>query len=222
MSAPKLSLMPSGGGKFIGDGPGWYRYWAVSNNKTSDSPARATPLAISNSDGLDAVHLSYHDSMQGDLTAKSLEFVRGVRVAHRTVKHWDDVFDCLDIETVNINESILDGDRLRFGIDPNQRSVISTTAWEMEATGGLTFQSRNDSGLLVGRADRFSYSSQKDVFTIFGNATQPAIIRKQHPNGQTGPELRLRSGTINRTTLDGEMVLEGFTIGNLNQEARSR
>ncbi len=221
LHASKLTLIPgskaAGGaiqGQLIGDGPGWYRGWMVpprggmlgrfSREKKEDTSRRL----------LTGIHLVFHDSMQGNLLNKSLEFLRGVRVGVREVERWDDTFDAALMDSISMGDSTLDCDRLKFTVAPGHKTVPGIpTPWEMEATSGVVFRTRSDRGLLEGTASRASYSSEKDLFTVEGAANRPAIFRQTLPNGQKGPEGAVKSMTLRPSTMEVQsMQLQRLNI----------
>jgi hypothetical protein len=214
--AAKLSFAPSGGGKIIGDGPGWYRGW-LRPQKDDDpvSAGRATMIDGGDTE-LSGIHLIFSDSMQAHLTDRSLEFRRGVRVGVRPVTSWDEAFDASTMDAISLGDSTLDCDRLRFtvepGFDPSRRVAGAPTPWEMEATRGVVFRTRNDRGLLEGTASRASYASSKDLFTIDGGPNRAATFRQTRPDGTAGPDLAVRSMTIRPKS----MILENMILERLH------
>ncbi len=217
MSAPKLTLLPASGGRIIGDGPGWYRGWMLNPESTDEpGPNRSTPIGPGDA-GLYGVHLTYHESMSGSMSARSLEFDRGIRVATKPLVNWTDAFDARAMDVVGLGESTLDCDHLRFMIDPRyvtstRRSPGTPLPWEMEASGGLVFKTRTERGLLDVNATRASYASAKELFTIVGSANQPATLQNTSPNGKPGYRLALPQVVINPRTLEFQSVLESAQI----------
>ncbi len=208
MSAPQLSFMPMAGGKLLGDGPGWYRAWMLAKNATGEPTLRG-------------IHLDYYESMQADVSVKSLEFIRGVRVATKFVNRWDEIVDASAMVQLSMDESTMDCDQLRFAVDPRfvavpPRGIKQPTPWEMEASGGVVFKTRNERGMFDGTAQRAAYSSSKGVFTVEDGANRPAVFRQTQPNGQAGPELAVKTMTILPETMEIQnMVLERFNFGML-------
>lgn len=216
MHAAQLTLSPDAGGRLVGQGPGWYRGWLIPNSNASlmgrgDPPPRAV-----NERAITGIHLVFHDSMQGNLTSRHLDFLRGVRVGSRTLTSWEEVFDARTMDAISMGESTLDCDRLRFNVEPGasrtQRVAGMSTPWEMEADGGVVFRTRNDHGLLEGTASRASYSSSKDLFTVEGAPNRAAIFRQTRPDGSAGPEGAVRTMTIR----PGTMKVENAVIERLN------
>ncbi len=220
MNAPKLTLMPAAGGKLIGDGPGWYRGWMLASKpQLGSGPNQSTP-SVPGEAGLNGVHLTYHESMLGDLQNKNLEFNRSVRVATKPIANWTDAFDANKMESVGIDESTLDCDQLRFTIDPRFSASNPSTArtpmpWEMEASGGVVFKTRNERGLFDGTASRAAYASAKEVFIIENAPNRPATLRKTLPDGQPGPYVEVVEATINTRTMELQMVPLRFNFGTL-------
>lgn len=216
MHAIMLTLTPDNGGRLLGDGPGWYRGWMIP--KTSGTPfARREQASKQNgAPSITGLHLVFNDSMQGDLSNRNLEFLRGVRVGVRGVASWDDAFDAQTMDAISLGESTLDCDRLRFSVEPGFRNqgplAGSPPPWEMEATSGVVFRSRSENGLLEGTATRASYSSSKDLFTVEGAPNRAAIFRQTRPDGTPGPEGAVRTMSIR----PGTMKVENAVIERLN------
>ncbi len=221
MSAPRLTLMPASGGRLVGEGPGWYRGWTLATpTPESQGPNRSTPTSPGE-DGLQGIHLTYHESMSGNMTAKSLEFERGVRVATKTVPNWTDAFDAAAMDFVGLGESTLDCDRLRFMVDPryiaaNRPSPGVPAPWELEAGGGVVFKTRTERGLFNVTAARASYASAKELFTIDGAPGRPAVMQQTLPDGKPGPRVVGR-GTINSRTLELQFEFESFDGGTIQK-----
>ncbi len=117
LQASKLVFSPAAGGGLIGQGPGWYRAWIVPQ---SDNAMRPTDRGKSadDQDTLTGLHLVFGDSMRGDLSARTLDFLKGVRVGIRPVSNWDESFDAVAMDSISIGESTLDCDQLRFAVEP--------------------------------------------------------------------------------------------------------
>ncbi len=222
--ARSLTMAPGDGGRLIGAGPGWYRGWTTGNPmdaSASNSDTKQRDALIADAtliDGaareLTGIHLTFNDSMQADLSAQNLDFLRGVRVGVQSVTSWDQSFDAAKMDSISNGQSTLDCDRLRFSFEPSQSQIgfgadsryasRSSTAWEMEAVSGVVFRSRGERGLVEGTASRAAYSSSKDVFTIEGPPSRPAIFRQTQPDGQPGPEVAVYSLRIRPKTMTVE------------------
>ena len=228
MQAPRLRLLPSGGGKLMGAGPGWVRSWMYSDSKG--------PLAMPDTEANDkggstksrslmGIHLVYHDSLQGDLVNKSLAFLRGVRVGVKPVADWVETFDAHQMDSISNGESTMDCDTLQITVAPgmeNRPKVPGMTApWELQARGGVLFRSRSEQGLVEGKAASAVYASQKDLFTIQGTPKRGATIRNTKPNGQQGPVLNMRTMSIRPKTLEFDMTMDSVISGKI-PEAQNR
>lgn len=214
--ASTLTMTPAAGGKLVGSGPGWYRGWMRAKSNPALGMESASTLIDSADRELTGIHLTFNDSMQADLTGRNLDFLRGVRVGVRAVEGWNDAFDAAEMDAISMGESTLDCDRLRFTIEPGQlrgaQIAGMSTPWEMEATSGVVFRTRNDRGLLEGTANRAAYSSSKDLFTVEGAPNRAAIFRQTRPDGQKGPEGAVRTITIRPKT----MKIENAVFERLN------
>lgn len=222
--ARSLTMSPSAGGLLTGAGPGWYRGWSVGGgtNPFAAGDQKPAPSAALVSDStmiddakrdLTGIHLTFNDSMQVDMTNRSLDFLRGVRVGIQPVNGWDQAFDAAKMDAITVGQSTLDCDRLRFAVEPALVTTPSTiagfsggrsTAWEMEAISGVVFRTRNDQGLLECTAARAAYSSSKDKFIIDGAPNRPAIFRRTNPDGSPGIEGAVRTTTIRPRTMQLE------------------
>ncbi len=216
LHANQLTLSPDAGGRLVGQGPGWYRGWMIPKSDGPLSGRQNQSAKDPNERSITGIHLVFNDSMQGDLYARKLDFLRGVRVGVRSVESWEAVFDAQKMDAISVGESTLDCDRLRFNVEPgfdNSRRLAGTpTPWEMEANSGVVFRTRNDSGLLEGTASRASYSSSKDLFTVEGAPNEPAIFRQTRADGSAGPEGAVRTMSIR----PGTMKVENAVIERLN------
>ncbi|WP_160168363.1 hypothetical protein, partial [Novipirellula maiorica] len=215
LHAEKLTLVPSGGGKLFGAGPGWYRCWTRGDQSGLKPGGSAKPTVPSNL--LTGIHLIFNDTMQGDILNKSLDFMRGVRVGVRDVASWDDTFDAQTMDALSAGQTTLDCDHLRIGISPeaaNRPSLAGLpTPWETEAVGGVIFRTRNERGLLECSATRAAYSAAKDMFTMHGAPNRPALFRQQLPDGQPGPEGAVKSMSLKLKTMEVEnLQLERLSI----------
>ncbi len=215
LHAEKLTLVPTGGGKLYGSGPGWYRCWTRGDQGSLKSGGGAKPKIDRNQ--LTGIHLIFHDTMQGDMLNKSLDFMRGVRVGVRDVATWDDTFDAQTMDALSAGQSTLDCDHLRLGISPEAAAMPSIagmpTPWETEAAGGVIFRTRNERGLFECSATRAAYSAAKDLFTMHGAPNRPALFRQQLPDGQPGPEGAVKSMSLKLKAMEVENLQpERFSI----------
>ncbi len=219
LHSPRLTLLPSGGGKLIGAGPGWYRAWMyapkqglLSRSDASDEDSQPQ---------LTGVHLTYHEALEGDLTNKTLSFLKGIRVGIQPIETWKTVFDAKTMDELSTGESTLDCDRLSLAIAPGYadgaRAIPGLpTPWEMEAVSGVVFRTRSENGLLEATAARAAYASGKDLFTIEGAPNRGAIIQQTKATGQPGPRLTAKELTIKPKTFEiiGSKI-QSFNLGTL-------
>lgn len=214
LTTPELTFRPETS-TVVGIGPGWYRAWMQTEQ---------LPLAsVVTSDGfrpadesLVGLHLAFRDSLQANVSNQSLEFVGNVRIASRPVVGWDDRIDAEQVEGLRLGESTLDCERLRLGIDPNRSRRLISTAWEMEATGRVIFQTRNDKGLFSGQAQRASYTAAKDVFLIEGEPGYGATLNQTLPTGAAGMNVAVKRMSVNTRTMEVLSVeFERLQLGTL-------
>ncbi len=215
--ATKLTLTPAAGGELVGDGPGWYRGWMRPQPGGLLSGPGNQELVDGQDSKLTGIHLVFNDSMRGDMTGRNLDFLRGVRAAVRPVDSWDEAFDAMTMDAISMGDSTLDCDRLRFSVEPGydaaRRIPGAPTPWEMEATSGVVFRTRNERGLLAGTASRAAYSSSKDLFTVEGAPNRAATFNQTLQDGSKGPEGAVRTMSIRPRTMKIEnLVLERFNI----------
>lgn len=210
LHASMLSLTPGEAGliqagRLVGQGPGWFRGWMVPSDKKSFLPFGGEDVAEERR--LTGVHLMFNDSMLGDLSVKTLEFLRGVRVGVRPVKDWNDAFDASTMDAISLGDSTLDCDRLKFAITPQLKAPTrfggrQPVPWEMEAISGVVFRTRNERGLLEGTASRAAFSSAKDLFTLDGAPNRAAIFRQTLPDGKPGPEGAVKTMSLRPSTME--------------------
>ncbi len=221
LQATQLTFSPLSGGGLLGQGPGWYRGWFVPQNGSGSFQlaSQRTPAARNPEDEskLTGVHLVFGDSMRGDMQARTLDFLKGVRVGIRPVSDWDESFDAAAMDSISSGESTLDCDQLRFAVAPGFESSDRMNGlpmpWEVEASSGVVFRTRNERGLIEGTAGRTGYASGKQLFTADGAPNRPAIVRQTRPDGSNGIDMRVRTMTIDLGTMTiVNQVLEGFSI----------
>ena len=219
LNAQMLTLKPSESGTLKADGPGWYRGWVVPK---ADQPLLASGgnrvgvESDPNDRPITGAHLVFYDQMFASFDRQQLDFSRGVRVGVRPVDSWESLFDAQKMDAISVGESTLDCDQLRFNLEPqgqvHSRIAGVSARWEMTASQGVVFRSRNERGLVEGTAVRAAYSSSKDLFTVEGGPSSPAIFRQTLPDGSPGPEGAVRSMTIR----PGTMKVENAVIERLN------
>lgn len=219
--AKKLTLTPGTVGTLVGAGPGWYRGWMRPVSNDAFLGRKSKPATAEEAKGLTGIHLVFNDSMQANMSTRNLDFLRGVRVGVRSVANWEEGFDANAMDMISLGDSTLDCDRLRFNIEPGfstkPASRISRTRpptpWELEASSGVFFRTRDENGLLETTASRVTYSSSKDLFTISGVPNRPAIFRQTMPDGSKGQEGAVQTMTIRPKTMTIEnAILERWNI----------
>ncbi len=222
MQAPRLTLLPSGGGKLMGAGPGWVRSWMYADTSGPLAPpddSGSNKVTSTGERRLTGLHLVYHQALRGDLATKSLAFLRGVRVGVKPVVDWQDTFDAYEMDSISNGESTIDCDSLHITVAPtvgNRPKLPGmTTPWELQARDGVKFRSRSEQGLIEGTADNAVYASQKDLFTIEGTPNRGARISKTSPNGEQGPVLNMRKMSIRPKTLEFDMTMDSVISGKL-------
>jgi len=212
INASKLTFSPASGGGLVGEGPGWYRGWFIPQSGQG-MPGASVQLQhasdgqqlASNESSLTGVHLVFGNSMRGDLSARTLDFLKGVRVGIRPVPSWDESFDAMTMDAISTGESTLDCDQLRFAIEPgflqSDRTAGVPMPWEVAATSGVVFRTRTERGLIEGTASRAVYASGKQLFTADGAPNRPAIVRQTRADGSRGFEQAVRTITIQTGTM---------------------
>ena len=207
LNTAQLRLLPLADGRLIGSGPGWYRGWlrdafwkGNTARSTAQRKADSNAAADPSSELLTGVHLTFNDAMVGELQTRSLEFNRGVRIGVRSVAAWEEAFDVAQMNTIGLEESSLDCERLRVQVDPIATTTPSRSSprapnarvpmpIEMVADGGLMFRTRNQNGLYEALASEARYSSAKDRFTVTGSANRVAQFRRTASPGQPSDTL---------------------------------
>jgi hypothetical protein len=225
LEAKQLVFSPLSGGGFVGQGPGCYRAWLVPQSR-SGLLASSEPTTNQSESTLTGVHLIYGESLRGDLTNRTLDFLQGVRAGIRPVAGWEDAFDAATMDALALEESTLDCDQLRLAIAPGYspspaapspaaRSHISSLPlpWEVQAISGVLFRTRNQYGLIEATASRSAYTSSKQLFTAEGGPNRPAVVQQTRPDGSNGPVLKGRTISIHLGSMTiVDLVLENFTF----------
>ncbi len=200
LSAPNLVMKPQTG-TMTGAGPGWYRVWMQANPDSvfdlQSDPSQRT---------MHGAHLVYQESLNVSLNDQSLDFNRQVRIGARAVSSFEEIVDVNQMQGLRLGESLLDCERLRLSVDMSRSQTPAASAWEMEATGGLAFQTRNERGLFSGTADRGSYAAAKDLFLIDGAPGRAAVFSQTLPTGQPGGSATVKHMAINPKSMEIESI----------------
>jgi len=200
LTVPELTMRPESS-QLSGLGPGWYRAWikheggGMSSAVTSGGFRPSAPT-------MTGIHLVFKDSMQANLNLQSLDFLRGIRIASREVKSWDDVIDVETIQGLRQGESTIDCDRLRLAIDQTQPAGLDSPPWEMEAIGNVVYHTRNERGLYNGVAERAAYAAAKDMFLIEGQPGRSATMNQTLPTGAAGTNAAVKRLSVNTRTME--------------------
>ena len=200
LTVPELTMRPESS-QLSGLGPGWYRVWSknegggLSSGVTSGGFRPSEPT-------MTGAHLVFKESLQANLNLQSLDFLRGVRIASRQVKSWDDMIDVEAIQGLRQGESTLDCDRLRLAIDQTQPTGFDSPPWEMEAIGNVVYHTRNERGLYNGVAERAAYAAAKDMFLIEGQPGRSATMNQPLPTGAAGTSAAVKRLSVNTRTME--------------------
>jgi hypothetical protein len=192
-----------------GMGPGWYRGWMAAKPDAMSNSNDST-LIDSAAGTLTGVHLIFQDRMVADLSRQDLHFQSGVRVAMQNVDSWDSVLEASQISEPAVGTKLLDCDRLRMSVDrsaPRVPGIQPPPAWEVQAEGGITFQTRSENGLMHGTAALATYSASKDLFTARGVPGQPATVNQVRPDGTPGASGLLELFAIRPSTMKVESAV---------------
>ncbi len=163
------------------------------------------------------MHLTFRDYMELKLVEKLLDFKGRVEVAVGPVRSLDEFIDISRMRTLQLEQSLLRGDHIRiYNADDVTRSPTASlagTAWEMEASGNVNFETRSESGEMVGRASRVTYVQAKDLVVINGDPQIPAEIRFRPDNTSRYAlaVLSLWQGSINTKSFQasGDLKIAG-------------
>ncbi len=193
-----------------GSGPGWYRVWMQANpDSVFDLQSDASQRTMH------GAHLVYQDSLNVSLNDQSLDFNKQVRIGSRAVGSFDEIVDVGQMQGLRLGESLLDCERLRLSVDMSRSGTPAAAAWEMEASGGLAFQTRNERGLFSGTADRGSYAAAKDLFLMDGAPGRSAVFTQTLPTGQPGGSATVKHMAINPKTMEIESIeFDRLQLGN--------
>ncbi|MCA9139191.1 MAG: hypothetical protein KDB00_20600, partial [Planctomycetales bacterium] len=221
IAASRLVFSPAEGGRVMGAGPGWYRAWMMTDQKsTMMAPQKAT-AQDRNRRVLQGVHLTFRESMQGDLEKETLAFTGGVRTGVRELQSWNDAVDVSQMERLAVGEMTLDCQQLQFGITPGmpedlRRIPGMPTPWEMVALGGVVVRTNTETrGLIEGTAARASFESKKSWLNVEGAPGQSAFIRQTWPDGKPGVQAHSPRMLLNTKTFDFQTIMEDAQINNV-------
>lgn len=217
LTTPELTLRPETA-ILSGSGPGWYRAWVKTENKPMGAAVTSGGLRSTDASMI-GVHLVYQDKLEANLNQQSLDFHRGVRIASRPVKAWDEVVDVEAMQGLRLGESTMDCDRLRLAIDTTQPRHLVANAWELEAIGGVLFQTRNEKGLYSGNAGRATYTAAKDLFVIQGDPGRSATMNQTLPTGAPGWSVA-GNGSVNTRTMEVNFEFNRLQLGSLPNLSR--
>lgn len=222
-----LNFTPVDGGVIIGEGPGWYRGWMLSEGTNSLAKRLSLPASANAADEseqktpvLNGVHLAFHQAMRADLATKMLSFLGGVRAGMRELKTWEESVDVRSMERLAIGESTLDCRDLRFGISPEMARNMPRIPgmplhWEMESVGGVVVRTRDEQGWLQCTAGRAAYASRKGRLIIEKSADRSATVMQTQPDGSPGFNFTVPYASVDPKTFDVSTKLENASIGNL-------
>lgn len=225
ISASRLDMLPGQGGQLRGSGPGWYRGWMMMKQKSSLLSPDATAPHLGGR-VLQGVHLTFQDSMQGDLEHETLAFTGGVRTGVRKLQSWDEIVDIAEMERLAVGEMTMDCRQLKFGITPGmpddlRRIPGMPTPWEMVAEGGVVVRSNTEKqGLIEGTATRASYESAKSWLNIEGSPGRDAFIRRTWLDGRPGFQTNSPRMMLNLKTFEFQTIMQDAQINNLTLPGR--
>lgn len=200
LTVPELTMRPDTA-QLSGLGAGWYRAW-IKNEGAGLSSVVTSGGFRPSAPTMTGVHLVFKESLQANLNLQSLDFLRGIRIATREVKSWDDVIDVEAIQGLRQGESTIDCDRLRLAIDQTQPSGLDSPPWEMEAIGNVVYHTRNERGLYNGIAERAAYTAAKDIFLIEGQPGRSATMNQTLPTGAAGTNAAVKRLSVNTRTME--------------------
>jgi hypothetical protein len=223
ITADRLDFAPDDGGQLLGTGPGWYRGWMLTDQKNSVLSPRAAESEHLADKVLQGVHLTFRNSMRGDLNRQSLAFDGGVRTGVRKLQSWDESVDVGQMERLKVGEMTMDCQRLQFGITPGMPDDLRKlpgmpTPWEMTAEGGVVVRTHTENrGLIEGTANRASFESTKSWLIVEGAPGRSALIRQTNSDGTPGNELTYPRMAVNLKTYAFEMLMQEAKVNDFPQ-----
>lgn len=186
---PQLDLYPMTGA-IAGAGPGDYRMWANRNEESGD---RFVGSMLGDSPFI-AGNLIYRSHLEGNIHEGRIDFHHGVRLAMSPVADLNQSVDAIRLTEPGPNQARIDCERLRLLRVPDGHRGLPTdpaaTPWEISAMGGVTFIARNETDRFSGQAARFGYAMQKDLLTIEGDDSIPAVFDRTLQSGVPGGHWR--------------------------------
>ncbi len=163
---------------------------------------------------LQGMHLRFRDSMELLLAEKRLSFMGKVEVGMGPLQSLDQQIDINSMRVLQKDQSLLNGDLLRIydasDVTHRPTATMADGNWEFAAQGNVFFESRSDSGELVGKAAELTYVQSKDLLIIRGDTRIPAEIRVKPQNSEQGALgiFNLNRGSFNTKTFGQEGDLQ--------------
>jgi hypothetical protein len=221
ITSKRIDFSPANGGELVGAGPGWYRGWMLTDEKKSVFAGEAVATRHIPRKVLQGVHLTFRESMQGDLQHETLAFTGGVRTGIRKLQSWDEAVDVRQMERLAAGEMTMDCQQLQFGITQGMpddlRSIPGMpTPWEMVAEGGVLVRSNTEErGLIEGTANRASFESKKSWLVVEAAPGQNALLRQTKPDGTIGANVSYPRMAVNLKTYAFEMLMQEAKLSDL-------
>lgn len=203
-------------GAIRGQGPGWLRsvhYGQQLDSLTSQGGASPTTSAADNS-SLHFLRVKFVRGLTGNLHDRILTFQQRVQTVYGPVDSWEQELDINRPETLPPSAITLRSNELTVNEDPTARVLrraggvpigrIESGAMgpvEMTAVGNVDIKGTSgDQQKFQAVANRASYSQQKDVFYLQGNATIYLWQQPRSPSSTPPQGMSARSILYNRTT----------------------
>jgi hypothetical protein len=190
-------------GAVFAEGPGWLEQvargsgGAMALGPTAQPASTAPPAAGPNlSAEMTFLHVAFGQEVTGNFRTRGFRFLRQVEVTHGPVEKWDDVVsrDALGLKGMWLRCEQLD---VRQVVLRNEASA------ELEARDNVQVEGNE----FKARAERLSYSQDKDLLVLEGDGRHDAeVFQQQRANG---PVSRLAALKIYFWRTEGRFKFEG-------------
>ncbi|MFO0870148.1 MAG: hypothetical protein U0935_14560 [Pirellulales bacterium] len=185
-------------GRLHGDGPGWLnsvrldegQFASALSGRTAGGPAPPMPMPMPTSGPqLIFLHVEFSRAVDGNVTARHVEFTDQVQAIFGPVSRWDEELDWRRPETAGEQGATLRCQRLAVGQLAGGNA--DSPAVELEATGSAVVEGQK----FLARGARISYSQTKDLLLLAGDGRSDAeFFRKPSANP-------LKPDTVARTIM---------------------
>jgi hypothetical protein len=171
--------------KIVAAGPGRGFTNFVSNSSTPSSLPRSS--LTESPTGLNAVSLTYRDSLVVFLDRKEVVVDGNVKILASPIQSWDEEISP-DVTKLNRDQFSCNSDQVKMydtaslnstqSLLSSQGLATKSAQWEVQATGNVRFDGNAESGEYSGNAYQVVFVQAKDQLLVAGDGRSKAVIRK--------------------------------------------